>query len=317
MVNPESGMALVIVLIIVVVLSVVIAQFSYSVSVDERIAKNFAMDRKNYYAARGGLMLANALLEKDTLEGGPIDTLDDDWAENAQFQGITIGDVNTTITITDQERLININRLADKANKDYNFIHQSLARLIEILELEENEELLLADCIADYIDKDEEGEFEEGAKNGPLTTIEEMLQIPQITPRILFGYTTEEGEEIRGLADFVGLWGTAKININTASVEVLEAISPEIDEEDAGNIVDYRAGEDGEPFNTPAELVKVPGFENIFDEDKNLLAHLTTFSTYFEVRIKAEKDNVKKDVRSIVSRKGKKINVLFWKEREF
>lgn len=309
--DSESGLALVIVLIIVVILSIVIAQFNYSVSVDERIAKNYAMDRKNYYAARGGIVLATALLEKDAQEDGPRDTLSDDWADSGALQIVPIGDIETTITVTDQERLININRLSNKKNKDYARIRQTLARLIEILELD-TDEIGLLERITDYLDPDEEGDYEEGAKNGPLTTIEEMLQIPGLTPRFLYGYTTEEGEKVNGLAYFIGLWGSARININTASPEVLRAISPEISEEDAGNIVEYRSEE---PFNTPADIINVTGMSDIYHRDRKLMQYLTTLSTYFEVRIRANKDNVKKDVRAILQRKGKKVIVLFWKER--
>ena len=293
---------------------IVITQFTYSVQVDRRIADNFAMDRKNYYAARGAIVFAKALLEKDAEEDGPRDTLYDDWAQKGQLQNITIGDVNTRITITDQESLININRLSNKSNSDFARIQSALARLVDILELDPNEELGLVDRITDYIDNDEEGEFEEDAKNAPLATIEEMLQIPGITSQILYGYTTEDGERIKGLSEFVGLWGIARININTASEEVLMAISPEITEEDAENIITYR--NDEESFNTPADLTNVVGMSDIYQRDKQLNQYVTTVSTFFEVRVKADKDNVKKDVRAILQRQGKNVDMLFWKERE-
>lgn len=292
----------------------IIAQFTYTIQVDERIAKNFAMDRKNYYAARGGVVLAKSLLEKDSQEDPTRDTLGDDWAESGQLQNITIGDVATRITVTDQERLLNINRLTSKQNSDFARIHESLMRLVEILELDQEGELGIAERITDYLDDDEEGEYEDGAKNAALTTIEEMVKIPGITSRILYGYTNDEGEQIKGLADFVGLWGTGRVNLNTAGMEVLQAISPEISEEDADNIVTYRA--DQEPFNTPADLINVAGLSDIYQRDRQLMQHVTTVSTYFEVRIKAEKDNVKKDVRAILRRQGKNIDMLFWKERE-
>ena len=296
------------------ILSVVIAQFTFTIQVDERVAKNFAMDRKNYYAARGGVVLAKALLEKDAEEDGARDTLYDDWAENGQLQNIEIGDVNTRITVTDQERLININRLSSKTNKDFARIQSALARLVDILGLDHNGEFGLVERITDYIDDNEEGEFEEDVKNGTLTTIEEMLQIPGVTTQILYGYTNEDGEQIKGLADFVGLWGTARINLNTASWEVLQAISPEISEEDADNIIAYRTDE--ESFNTPMDLRNVTGMSDIYQRDNQLLQYVTTVSTFFEVRIRAEKDTIKKDVRAILRRQGKNIHMLFWKERE-
>jgi len=259
-------------------------------------------------------VLAKALLEKDAEEDGARDSLEDDWAERGQIQNTTIGDVNTSINVTDQERLININRLSNKSNREYNRIHESLMRLVDILELDELTDFEIAQRITDYIDNDEEGDYEEDAKNAPLTTIEEMIQIPGITPAILYGYINEDGEKIKGLADFIGLWGTARINLNTASRETLMAICPEISEEDADNIVDYRS--EVELFNTPMDLTNVTGMSDIYQRDKTLLQYVTTVSTYFEVKVTASKDNVKKEVRAILQRQGKKVDMLFWKERE-
>lgn len=308
---------MVIVLIIIVILAVVITQFNYSTTIDERIAKNFASDRKNYYAARGAVVLARALLEKDAEEDGPRDSLYDDWSGKGQLQDISvIGDVNTDITVTDQERLININRLSNKSNRDFTRIYDALTRLVAILEIDPVGEYAIAERIRDYIDADEDGDFEIDAKNGPLTTIEEVLQIEGITTRMLYGYVTEEGEVMSGLADFVGLWGTGRVNINTASPEVLQAISPEISEEDAANILAHREDEELGPFNTPMDLANVAGMSDIFDRDKTLMQYLTTVSSYFEVRTRATQDNVKKDVRAIVRRQGKNTTIQFWKERD-
>ncbi len=308
---------MVIVLIIVVILAVVITQFNYSTTIDERIAKNFASDRKNYYAARGAVVLARALLEKDAEEDGPRDSLYDDWSGKGQLQNISvIGDVDTNITITDQERLINVNRLTNKSNRDFNRIYEALSRLVVILEMDPAGEFAIAERIRDYIDVDEDGDFEAEAKNAALTTIEEMLQIEGITSRFLYGYVASDGEVFKGLADFLCLWGNGRININTASPEALRAISPEITEEDAANILTYRDDPDVGPFNTPMDLTNVTGLSDIYERDKTLMQYLTTVSTFFEVRVRATQDNVKKDVRAIIRRQGKQTNIQFWKERD-
>lgn len=308
---------MVIVLIIVVILSVVITQFLYSTTIDERIAKNFASDRKNYYAARGAVVLARALLEKDAEEDGPRDSLYDDWSGKGQLQNVSvIGDVDTNITITDQERLININRLSNKSNRDFSRVYDALSRLVVILEIDPVGEYAIAERIRDYIDADEDGDFEVEAKNGPLTTIEEMLQIEEITTQRLYGYINEEGEIFEGLVDYIGLWGNGRININTASPEVLRSISAEIDEEDAANILVYRDDPDVGPFNTPMDLTNVTGMSDIYERDKTLMQYLTTVSSWFEVRTRATQDNVKKDVRAIIRRQGKQTVIQFWKERD-
>jgi outer membrane protein TolC len=55
---------------------------------------------------------------------------------------------------------------------------------------------------------------------------------------------------------------------------------------------------------------------DIYQRDQRLTQYLTTVSTYFELRVKAEKDTVRKDVRAVLRRQGRNIDLLFWKERD-
>jgi type II secretory pathway component PulK len=318
------------------VLVILIGQFQYSANVDARIAENYAVDRENYYAARGALNLANAFLIKDSDE---IDTLIDDWADSSLLNSVSIGGVSTSIEVKDQERFLNINRLNKSGNRDddhpdpeykeYRWTKDSLVRLITNLGLDPD----LAGCISDWIDEDEDGEHEIGARNKPLTTIEEMLQIPGVTKKVLYGDTDEDGDMREGLASYITLWGTPspqglgkiyKININTAPAETLRAIIHIDDQEMVSNyvgiIIKYREEEysDGDPpfSKLPDDLKNVPGLEKIFENDTQLASHLTVKSTFFEVSIGANKGYLKMQVKAIVGRREGVIKQYFWKERQ-
>ena len=243
--------------------------------------------------------------------------------------------MSTVIKIKDQERFLNINRLHNSGNRDdikpdqayreYKWIKAALARLITVLKLDPD----IVERIADWIDQDSVGEHEEGARNVSLTTIDEMLQIPGITTAILYGTSGEESNNSAGLAGYITLWGTAKININTAPEEILESISDKIDQQKATDIVNYRKDN---PFTLLEDLTKVthgdggaPVLEKIFDKDegdKNLKDHLTVSSTYFEVSIEATKGHMRMHVEAVVRRDGSPVTgdtivrQLFWKERQ-
>jgi general secretion pathway protein K len=329
---PHSrGIALVLALIMLSVLVVLIGQFQYSANVDARIAENYAADRENYYAARGALNLAIALLIKDAKDAdkSKTDTLTDDWADSDMLKGLSIGGVSTVTEVKDQERFLNINRLSKRENpgctdQEYqrikDWIKDSLRRLIvEILQLDQTNELQLAERISDWIDEDGDGSYEEGARNMPLTTIEEMLQIPEMTKSILYGHTDEEGEEHEGLASYITLWGTGKVNINTAPSKVLLAISQHMMEDDVTAILNYREDTGNHPqgFGAPGNLKEATNILTRQDNgDPQLLGHLTCSSTFFEVSILASKGYLKMQVEAIVERRGTSINQLFWKERQ-
>jgi type II secretory pathway component PulK len=321
------------------VLVILIGQFQYSANVDARIAENYAVDRENYYAARGALNLANALLIKDAGKD-QIDTLADDWADSSVLNNFSVGEVSTLIEVKDQERFLNINRLhssgsvnddKDPEFKEYLWVKRALGRLIDNLGLEQvqdGEESNLAERIADWIDADSKGEYEEGAPNKPLATMEEMLQIPGVTKKVMYGDTDEHGNMREGLASYITLWGKEeekiyKININTAPPETLRAIIHIDDQEMVSNYVDniikYREGKYSEketPFNAPNDLINVPELSDIFTRDKQLASHLTVKSTFFEVSIEATRAHMKMRVNAVERRNGKNIIQYFWRERQ-
>jgi hypothetical protein len=63
------------------------------------------------------------------------------------------------------------------------------------------------------------------SKDGPFDIIEELLLIKGVTPEIFYGSIGEEGEDgYTGIAQYFSPWGSRRVNINTASREVLDAV---------------------------------------------------------------------------------------------
>jgi len=84
-------------------------------------------------------------------------------------------------------------------------------------------------------------------KNGPLDSVEELLLVKGWGPDILYGKEAdEEGDAIYGIADLLTVWGDGKVNLNTASTDVLLSYA-EYEDWELESVLEARNGEDGEP----------------------------------------------------------------------
>jgi len=245
----ERGMVLLLVLLVVVLLTTLLTEFAFSTLVDLRLAETFRDSTRAYYLAKGGVNAGSMLLNKDR---NRHDSLDELWS-----QGIVdypVGDGVVSIHIEDLRGRLAINSLVVGSNPQTVMVDR-FYRLFSTLELPPpaNPAELTA-ALIDWLDSDDatyrtvrDGERDiptEGAedtyyqglepayrcKNGPLHTLDELVNIKGFTPEV-----------IKRVSPFLAVNGDAKININTAPVDILMALSPAIDRNVAQSIVDYRA----------------------------------------------------------------------------
>lgn len=214
--------------------------------------------------------------------------------------------------------------------------------LLMMLDLEEEEAQEMADTIGDWSDPDdiimdpestnetvfytalmeEKGGAPRNAdgsiqkvlpKNGPFETVDELLQIPGMTPELFYGYDPEEGQEPRffpirsigqrlderiGLRDVLTV-RTRDINLNTVSFEVLSAIcAAALEDLDAGRaaarrLIDHRQGrsvnniDNNTAFRSIEELGQVDGLSGPLNSlirgsarDVNLTVQSNLFTIY-------------------------------------
>ena len=244
----ERGMVLLLVLLVVVLLTTLLTEFAFSTLVDLRLAETFRDSTRAYYLAKGGINAGTVLLKRDL---NRHDSLDELWS-----QGIIdypVGDGRVSIRIEDLRGKLAINSLVVDNNPQTVMVDR-FYRLFSALELPPpaNPAELTA-ALIDWLDGDDvthrtirDGEREiptAGAedayylglapayrcKNGPLHTLDELVNIKGFSPEVL-----------RRVTPFLAVNGDAKININTAPIEVLMALSPAIDPDVARSIVDYR-----------------------------------------------------------------------------
>ena len=261
--HGRSAYVLVVVLIVIVVLSLVAYRFTDAMSAEAEVAhrsREAAQARAHavsgiHYAA-GMLADANAL--NGTLGGNPFDApaafsgvklgTDRDPRGGGRFSVVSVADTFSgsgesryavRYGVTDEGGKLNINaliQLDDTGEK----LHDALMKLPDMTED-------IADAVVDWVDPDDdqrtsgaESGYYSGlanpylCKNGPLSSLEELLLVRGVTPRLLFGTdrnrngVLDPGEDdgggfSRGWSDFLTIYGrevdvdsagTPRINVN-------------------------------------------------------------------------------------------------------
>lgn len=291
----RRGVVLVLVLWIAIILSLI----SYSVLFQVAVESSVTSARKRHLEAealaRAGVAkaivdLRNDMIFDNTDEAEVFDAEGDVWAdpEEGKTEVTLSRDARGyfTVRVHDEERLLNLNR--------FNQANMMLLRgIMEELGYTEESSEIAAAAVVDWRDSDrvpalpnapsnEEGiayamirlEDEEGGRareedveplvfrNEDYLTVDELLEVYGITPRLFFGPGTAEadhyenllgespgdlfvidddrplsydGETALGLRDYLTVHGSGAVNINTAPFHVLTAL---------GNAV----GQDGEAF---------------------------------------------------------------------
>jgi len=302
----DQGVALILALLVLVILVVVILQMTASSLHNRTLAENHLADLQNSYGARAGYARALLYLQADQESKPDVDSLQEGWAAPFEFP---LGKAQVRVTIIDSDRCINLSQLVNDKGEQNPVVVAQLRRLCKVLRFTPD----IADRIIDYIDADTKGEFEAGARNERLYNLEELLRIDGISPEILYGGIVN-GEEKKGLRDFVTVWPRSvadgatpgAVNLNTASSEVLQALSDTMLLGVAEAIVAYRLQptSDGKPqeFQKPEDLKRVQGMsDGIF---ASLAGQIAVKSSTFEIRARGTVGKVEKTRVYVVQRKG-------------
>jgi type II secretory pathway component PulK len=136
-----------------------------------------------------------------------------------------------------------------------------------------------------------------------------------VTPFSLYGLPGEDSSFL-GLANYLTLWSNEKINVNTASKEMIASLSTKISLDLAGRIVEERQKENAfgkKGFSNEKEfqdclISQGADANSVFPEIKELIIF---HSQYFSIHAIAESGNLVKKMTAIVYRKDKKIYTLF------
>ena len=356
--RPQQGIALVIVMISIMVLTILAAGFAYSMKVETKLARNANSEAELEWLGRSGVeyarwVLANSLLDPTQ----PYDSHDQPWFTGSGWLGptnapiaevqktFTLGRGSVTWTITDLESKFNI-------NSPEPILQQVLPKAFELMGVAPGESTPLVNAILDWIDPDDqthiqgaESEYYQNltppysAKNGPIDDISELLLIKGMMPEIYYGlaatnyqpsyYSQQRGrlaQQAAGLAAPVGLTdlftplSDGKVNINTASAEVLQLI-PGVDPMIAEAIISGSTGVADlsapgmlGPYRSVNEVSRMP---NVPPEIVRQLSQFCDVrSKTFQVQVDADVGGYKRTFFAVLGRNSPRdVQILsfYWK----
>ena len=327
-------------MICIFVLTILAGGFAYSMKVETRLARNANSEVELEWLGRSAVESARwELAQQLTISQEPYDGLDQKWAGGdggigttnsplADFQHlIETKDGSATWTIVDLERKANIN-IANEA-----MLQQSLL----VMGVDAGQMTPIVNSILDWIDPDDSTRLQGAetdyyqsldppysAKNGPIDDISELLLIKGVTPELFYGlaatnyqanYFTAKSSHFGpapgslaeltvGLTNLFTPLSDGKININTASAEVLQLI-PGVTREAAEGIVGARAGEDDGtgligPYRSVAQVQRVPQVTPIMSQMIQQFCDIR--SRTFEVHVDAQVSTYHRHFVGIIGR---------------
>ncbi len=264
----DRGVALLIVLLVTALLIALVFEFAYGTRVSLRAAVNFRDSQRAYFLARSGVNFAGTLLADNFKNNKPQDNLEQrDWQV---VPLMAAGDTELRVRWEDESGKINISAVA-KGNETYN----RLSKLFDIRGISQED----LDRISAWM-------VEEKRNFYVLTELHRFLS----------------DEEFGKVADFVTVSPVGRININTASAEVLQSLG--LTASAAGMIVEKRGRE---PFDDQAKVNTAPGV------DLAVAGQLGITSNIFKVDSHATVGGYTKQVQAVITRTSSGFTISYWR----
>lgn len=247
---------------VLLILSIIVSTFAFEVSLESKLV---SYKRKKFQArmlALSGIEYAKAILaQQDKAKQIEIEDMLEDKDGFMQAALFTKRGLKTTSTIKSETGgKFTITLESAEAGRNINQLdRQQWLDIFEMANIPSTDWDSMIACLKDWIDTSDEHQLD-GAesddpfykeagypvKNGPLDSVEELLLVKNWGPDILYGKEDDEnGDEIFGIKDILTVWGDGKVNLNTASKDLLLTFS-EYEDWELSSVFEARKGEDGE-----------------------------------------------------------------------
>jgi general secretion pathway protein K len=329
----RQGSALVLALVTIVVLSSLVMTFVYRMKLEGELAARYRFRMKSQSLARAGLEWSKLLLVKSLRPGDE----EEEYGEAFRIhtlnlsRGLALRDLahemkdgSFRVTIQPEQGRRNVNRLSEA---DWDELLESIGVPNEL-----NDQLVGA--FMDWVDNNDlsrlngaesdDGFYEERGykvKNAPLDTLDELLLIKGFTRAIVFGGTLREEYEmedvsVSGLAPLLTVYGDGKVNVNTATREVLLTFAG-FNENQVDRLLEGRVGIDGvlgtedDGFRSPEEAMAYAGVAPTLGS-----LFTTTERRYVRVTSLGEYGGVRSGVWCIFEQSGQDLLPIFFREEE-
>lgn len=333
--NPRRrGSALIVALWVVLILSLMIGGFAFDMQIEAEIVSLARRRIKARYLAEAGVEWAKAVL----VQRGQISETDAERiadADDNEFD-MTALRLRRGLSVRGMEVPLGDGKVV------VDMVPESSKRNVNMLSQEEWEELLditnvpqelwpeLIDCFYDWVDEDDlhrlhgaeqdDPYYRENnirVKNAPVDTIDELLLIKNFDENIVYGGPGmhEDDPPFLGIAQHLTTWGDGRININTASREVLLTLTDLLDDFWVDAILDMRLGADGEPGTLDDGFRNVSEAIEMIPELERIQNRITTADiSYVRVTSTGEVHGVRNTISCVIRVEDGNVMPVFWSQ---
>ncbi len=327
----EYGIALLVVIMLGAILVPFAAEFAYQITLEAITANNVTDQLAIDNAIESQYQIVLARLRFDG-KGNETDTYEDGWNDDElRSRGDEESGVQLESRIFDEQGKLNLHALAEGSPERQEVWKARLVELIKRYRRDTKWDAAgRADEIADAISRWVRGEASRGAiptaktaDDRKMLVLEELNFVDEIFEKERLLVDRREGEEVApGLHRFVTVYGTGKVNLNTAHKVVLQAIFA-TDPEIAENIIQRREGgeidededepadeeeeegdDGGNPFTDPNQINDVDGVtQPLLLQNKVIPGEdFEVKSNVFAIRIVAQTEGTRREELFVVRR---------------
>ena len=321
--NNKKGAALLISLGVIIILSLVVGSLALEMNVESMLISNKRKIFRSEILARSGIEYAKAIIEQQNranqLEIMDVDSDEIEFLKNSLYvkRGLSIA---SALTITNMGS-INFTIKSAEDGRNINLLDRSQwIEIFEMANIPSTEWDYLIDSLKDWIDEgdthrlngaesDDPYYQEKGypVRNGPLESIEELLLIKYWNEDFLYGkQADEESDSIYGISDLLTVWGDGKVNLNTATTNVLLSYA-EYEDWELESVLNIRNGLDGIP-NTLDDGIK--SIEDV-NADPN---KFKLYSNFLKVSSVGKCGNKEFEIKCIMHVDGARPSIVYWNE---
>ena len=285
----RKGIFVIFALWLFVLLALFCLGLGFKTFIEIKKAKLFIDKTRAHQLAVSGIALAKTVLTDDYAE---LDYWGDDWCQPIEQEvdyTVPQNQGKLKVTISDESARVDINNLEQ----------EELKRLFELQEMETYEEK--AENFLNYTQGSEESEGD--TKNAALAAVEELLLVKDFT-----------SDDYNKVKDIVTVYGDQKVNINTASRELLEALITDNDAKAKIFAIRFAPGDEAEDigyFSPDGWLDFVDTLSQAIQDKMEDMFKVN--SDFFRIKAEAEVEGSVEKITCIMDRNSGKI--LYWNEQ--
>lgn len=285
----NRGVALITALLITALASLVAANLAWDNALDVRRTMVLLNNDQAVQVALGAESWVVGILHQD-LQESDIDHLGEIWA--IQLPGFPIEGGDVTGTIIDLQGRFNVNNLIDDNGEVEKKSLERFRRLLQALEIDPR----FAGLAADWMDRDAEASFPDGAEDSIYTSILPPYRSANQSLTSASELAALEGmdrQSFRILRPHItALPGRTNVNVNTATGAVLQSLDENMSASDVEGLISERESAGFADIQTAFSSLVTPDVLNTLEDKTN----------YFQLKVVVRIDTVRVTLYSLLQR---------------